>query len=108
MAYDVELADRIRDLMVGVPVVEKKMFGGLAFLVGGHMSVTASRDGGLMIRCEPSETQAFLAEPGAEMVMRGKAMSGWLRVQGDVLADDDALQTWVERGVAYAVSLEPK
>jgi hypothetical protein len=85
------------------------MFGGLAFLIGGNMSVAASGQGGLMVRVEPAETEALLEEPGAEeFEMRGRAMAGWLRVQGPVLDDDETLRAWVDRGVAYARSLPPK
>ena len=109
MAYDEVLADRIRAAIEGVPVDEKKMFGGLAFLVGGNMSVAASGQGGLMVRVDPDQTERLLREPGAaEFEMGGRgAMKGWLRVSADVL-DDDTLQTWVDRGVAYARSLPPK
>jgi len=109
VAYDAELADRIRAALAGEPVVEKKMFGGLAFLVGGNMSVAASGQGGLMVRVDPDETAALLREPGAaEFEMGGRgAMKGWLRVSADVL-DDGTLQAWVDRGVAYALSLPPK
>ena len=110
MAYDEDLAERIRGMLPDEPVVEKKMFGGLAFLVGGNMSVAASGQGGLMVRVDPDETEALLAEPGAEefeMAGRGP-MRGWLRVRGDVLADDAVLRRWVDRGVGYARSLPPK
>ena len=104
------LAGRIRELTAGEPVVEKKMFGGLAFLVGGHMAVAASGQGGLMVRVEPSQTEALLHEPGASpMEMGGRAgMAGWLRVGGDAVADDEALATWVQRGLDHAGSLPPK
>ena len=109
MAYDEALADRIRDSVEGTPVIEKKMFGGLAFLVGGNMSVAASGQGGLLVRVDPDETESLLNEPGAaEFEMGGRgAMKGWLRVDADVL-DDETLQRWVDRGVAYAQSLPPK
>ncbi len=110
MAYDEALAARIREHVAGEPVVEKKMFGGLAFLLGGHMAVAASGKGGLMVRVEPSETEALLGEPGAEpfeMGARG-GMKGWLRVATDAVADDGDLARWVERGLAYARSLPPK
>jgi hypothetical protein len=85
------------------------MFGGLAYLVNGHMSVAASGQGGLMVRVEPDQTEALLTEPGADSFeMRGRAMKGWLRVDGPALADDDALAAWVRRGVSYARSLPPK
>src|SRR3954452_22202497 len=104
MAYDEDLANRIRELLAGEPgVVEKKMFGGLAFLIGGNMSVAASGQGGLMVRVDPDATESLLAEPGAaEFAMGGRgAMKGWLRVSSDVL-DDKTLQRWVDRGVGYA------
>ncbi len=108
MAYDEELAERIRGLLPDVPVTEQKMFGGLAFLVGGHMAVAASGKGGLMLRCDPDDTDRLLAEPGASrMEMRGKGMNGWLRVTGDAVADDDDLQRWVAVGTSYAASLPP-
>jgi len=110
MAYDEELADRIRAEVAGEQgVTEMKMFGGLAFLIGGHMALAVSGQGGLMLRCEPGETEALLAEPGAApMVMRDKEMRGWLRVEDAAVTDDDALRTWVARGTAYARSLPPK
>ena len=110
MAYDEELADRIRaEVASEKNLTEMKMFGGLAFLIGGHMAVAASGQGGLMLRCDPDETEALLAEPGAEeFEMRGKAMRGWLRVDADAVSDDDALAAWVARGTAYARSLPPK
>jgi TfoX/Sxy family transcriptional regulator of competence genes len=114
VAYDEELAERIRehvsDMGAGASVTEKKMFGGLAFLLGGHMAVAASGKGGLMVRVEPSETAALLEEPGAEpFEMGGRGgMTGWLRVSTEAVADDDALARWVDRGLAYAGSLPPK
>jgi TfoX/Sxy family transcriptional regulator of competence genes len=109
MAYDEALAERIRSMLPDEPVVEKKMFGGLAFLVAGNMSVAASGQGGLMVRVPPDQTEALLHEPGAaEFEMGGRgAMKGWLRVSDDAL-DDDALQAWIDRGVSYARSLPPK
>lgn len=110
MAYDEDLAERIRGFLGDVPVTEKKMFGGLAFLVGGNMSVAASGQGGLLVRHDPADAEALLTEPGAyEFDMGGRApMKGWLRVDASVLRDDLTLQTWVERGVAYARTLPPK
>jgi TfoX/Sxy family transcriptional regulator of competence genes len=110
MAYDEALAARIREHAAGEPVEEKKMFGGLAFLLGGHMAVAASGKGGLMVRVEPSQTASLLEEPGAapfEMGGRG-AMDGWLRVSADAVTDEDDLARWVERGLTYARSLPPK
>lgn len=107
MAYDEALAGRIRTLVAGEPrVTEKRMFGGLAFLVGGNMAVSASGQGGLLVRVDPAESEELVRTMGAtEMVMRGRAMRGWLRVEP---ADDRELAAWVERGVAYARSLPPK
>ena len=109
MAYDEALAGRIREHTAGEPVEEKKMFGGLAFLLGGHMAVAASGQGGLMVRVEPEETAVLLTEPGAApFEMRGRSMEGWLRVSTDAVADEEALGRWVDRGLAYAGSLPPK
>ena len=110
MAYDEDLANRIRELIAGEPgVTEKRMFGGLAFLVGGNMSVAASGQGGLMVRVDPAETDALVARPHAEpMVMRGREMQGWLRVATEGVRTRRQLEPWVRRGVAYARSLPPK
>jgi TfoX/Sxy family transcriptional regulator of competence genes len=110
MAYDLELADRIRALM-GRPsgVVEKKMFGGLAFLVGGNMAVAASGQGGIMVRVDPAQSEKLAAQPGASVVvMRGREMPGWLRVDAEHLRTARQLGKWVELGTAYARSLPPK
>ncbi|MGN6474002.1 MAG: TfoX/Sxy family protein [Mycobacteriales bacterium] len=109
MAYDEDLADRIRALITE-PVTEKKMFGGLAFLVNGNMSVAASGQGGLLVRHDPDQTAKLLKEPGAaEFEMGGRGpMAGWLRVDTMAVAKDPALRKWVERGVTYAKSLPPK
>ena len=104
MAYDEDLANRLRELLAGETVTEKRMFGGLAFLVGGHMAVVASGQGGLMVRCDPEQTDDLLADEHARpFEMRGRELQGWLRV-------DDAgdLRRWDEIGVAYARSLPPK
>ena len=105
MAYDEDLANRIRELIAtDEGVTEQKMFGGLAFLVGGNMAVAASGQGGLLLRVDPEETDALSAEPhAAPFEMRGRPMRGWLRV-----AADAELEPWVARGVAYARSLPPK
>lgn len=109
MAYDRELADRIRERVAGVDgISEKAMFGGLAFLHRGHMAVAASGQGGLMVRVDPAEQAALLADPhAAPFEMRGREMAGWLRVAVEGL-DDAALTTWVERGLAYTGTLPPK
>ncbi|MFX0575494.1 TfoX/Sxy family protein [Nocardia nepalensis] len=110
MAYDKELADRIRELIEPAPdVAEKKMFGGLAFLIGGNMAVAASGKGGLLVRVDPQESTTLLArEYVGAMVMGGREMNNWLRVDGEAVADDDALGEWIDRGVTYARSLPPK
>src|SRR3954453_17552331 len=110
MAYDEDLANRIRELIGMEPdLTEMRMFGGLAFLVGGHMSVGASGQGGLVIRAAPAETDALLQEPHAQpFEMRGRAMRGWLRVDTEGVRTQEQLEPWVRRGVAYARSLPPK
>ena len=110
MAYDVELADRIRFLVGPRPgVTERRMFGGLAFLAGGNMAVAASGQGGLRVRVDPAETEELVSESHVErMEMRGRAMDGWLRVTADAVEDDEQLRRWVERGLAYASSLPAK
>jgi TfoX/Sxy family transcriptional regulator of competence genes len=110
VAYDEDLANRIRVLMADQDdVTEIKMFGGLAFLIGGNMSVAASGQGGLLLRVEPEQT-AQLAERShaAPFVMRGRAMDGWLRVDPEGVKTGRQLQEWVARGVGYARSLPPK
>ena len=110
MAYDEELAGRVRELVAHEEgMTEKKMFGGLAFLIGGNMSVSASGQGGLLLRVDPAETESLLTEPHAQpFVMRGRAMDGWLRVDPEGLRTKSDLERWVARGVAYARSLPPK
>jgi TfoX/Sxy family transcriptional regulator of competence genes len=110
MAYDEELAERIRELIDGVAdVTEQRMFGGLAFLVGGNMAVAASGQGGLMVRVDPGDTEALVAKPHARSFeMRGRAMQGWLRVDPAGVRTKRQLEPWVKRGVAYARSLPPK
>jgi TfoX/Sxy family transcriptional regulator of competence genes len=110
MAYDEELADRIRALLGARPdLAEKKMFGGLAFLIGGNMAVAASGQGGILVRVDPDESDQLVASTPAEtMEMRGRQMAGWLRVATGDVADDRALGEWVERGAGYAASLPAK
>ncbi|MFR9803303.1 TfoX/Sxy family protein [Pseudonocardia sp. RS010] len=113
MAYDEALAARLRSLLTGEPgLTEKRMFGGLAFLLGGHMAVVASGRGGLMVRVDPDRAPSLLARPGVErMVMQGREMAGWLRVLGrpevDDVADED-LAGWVAEGVGFVRTLPPK
>ncbi len=110
MAYDETLAARIRELIHDqANVREQKMFGGLAFLIGGNMAVAVSGQGGIMVRADPAESEGWVAGGAAEpMEMRGRPMAGWLRVQAEAVRTDDALAEWVDRGVAYASSLPVK
>ena len=110
MSYDEELALRVRDLIaVEKGLTEKKMFGGLAFLIGGNMAIAASGQGGLLVRCDPDDTDGLVKNAGATVaVMRGRAMPGWLRVDGTNVTTKRELGTWVKRGVAYARSLPAK
>jgi len=110
MTYDVALADRVRELLLGeAGLSEKRMFGGLAFLINGNMAVSASSKGGLLLRVDPDETDALVGDPLAErFVRRGREMDGWLRVDVDADAEDAELERWVTTGVAYARSLPAK
>src|SRR4051794_30353077 len=110
MAYDEDLANRISGV-VGTEngVTEKKMFGGLAFLIGGNMAVAASGQGGLMVRCNPDETEKLIAKPHARRLeMRGREMDGWLRVDDEGLKTKRQLEPWVKIGSGYARSLPAK
>ena len=110
MAYDEDLANRIRELISSEEgLTEKKMFGGLAFLVGGNMAIAASGEGGILVRVDPDETQSLVAKTPAEvMVMRGRPMEGWLRVPAENVRTKRALAPWVKRGTEYAASLPAK
>jgi TfoX/Sxy family transcriptional regulator of competence genes len=109
MAYDEELADRIRALVAARhDVSEKKMFGGLAFLVNGNMAVAASGQGGLLVRCDPARSDDHMVDGAEPMVMRGKPMTGWLRVTDELVASDPDLERWVTTGCSYADGLPPK
>jgi TfoX/Sxy family transcriptional regulator of competence genes len=110
MAYDQELADRIRRLIGDCPgLAEKKMFGGLAFLIAGNMAIAASGEGGAMIRADPAQSEELVATTAASVAeMRGRPMPGWFRVSSGDLGTDDQLARWVERGTEYARSLPPK
>jgi TfoX/Sxy family transcriptional regulator of competence genes len=110
VAYDQDLANRIRELLAEEQgVVEQKMFGGLAFLVGGNMSVSASGQGGLLLRCDPEQTDALVQKPhAARFEMRGRAMDGWLRIDAEGVRTKRELKRWVDVGVNYARSLPPK
>jgi TfoX/Sxy family transcriptional regulator of competence genes len=110
VAYDEDLADRIRELVGGEKrLTEKKMFGGLAFLIGGNMAVAASGQGGILVRVDPAASDRLVSTTKAHpMIMRGRPMAGWLRVDREHLGERRQLATWVERGVSYARSLPPK
>jgi hypothetical protein len=110
VTYDAELADRVRELVLGeAGLSEKRMFGGLAFMINGNLAVSASSKGGLLLRVDPAETDALVADPLAErFVMRGREMDGWLRIDVDAGVAEQELQRWVTTGVAYARSLPAK
>jgi TfoX/Sxy family transcriptional regulator of competence genes len=110
MAYDEELADRIRELIAAEPgLSEKRMFGGLAMLVDGNMAIAASGRGGLLVRVAEAEVAKALTEPGAdEAIMRGRPMRGWVTVGADAVATKAELRRWVKRGVAAARANPPK
>ncbi len=109
MAYDEELANRIREVVAGeAGVTEKRMFGGLGFLVNGNLATSASGRGGMLLRVDPAETDTLVAGPHVERaVMGGREMDGWLRVDVAALPDDE-VDGWIARGLAYARSLPAK
>ena len=110
MAFDEDLANRLRELLAAEEgVAERRMFGGLAFLIDGNMAVSASGQGGLLLRVEPAATDQLVTRPHAQyFVMRGREMNGWLRIDAEGVRTKRQLQSWVNRGVAYARSLPPK
>jgi TfoX/Sxy family transcriptional regulator of competence genes len=110
VAYDEELAGRIRELVSSEPnLTERKMFGGLGFMIGGNMAVAASGQGGVLVRVDPEESDELVASTSARpMEMRGRQMQGWLRVDADDVRADAELARWVELGTAYARSLPAK
>src|SRR5512132_4609864 len=110
MAYDENLADRIRELIAGeADLTEQKMFGGLAFLIGGNMAVAASGQGGVLVRVDPAQSDKLVATTNARLMeMRGRSMQGWLRVDPEDLRTKRQLGKWVERGTTYASSLPAK
>ncbi len=110
MAYDEDLAQRLRELLADEDAItEKEMFGGLAFLLHGHMSVSASRNGGLLVRIDPGDTDACLMRPHvALMKMGGRTMDGWITVAPEGLKTKRQLAAWVKRGVMFAKTLPPK
>ncbi len=110
VAYDEDLAERIREAVAGEDgLTEKRMFGGLAFLINGNMAVSASGQGGMLLRVDPAQTERLVREPHARRFeMRGREMDGWLRIDPDALGTDADLTHWVTLGVTYARSLPPK
>lgn len=110
MAYDEQLAERLREQLAGEDGLrEKRMFGGLAFLINGNMAVSASGQGGLLLRVDPAQTDDLVGKAGAErFIMRGREMDGWLRVDSDAVKTDAKLRRWIAHGIAYARSLPPK
>jgi TfoX/Sxy family transcriptional regulator of competence genes len=110
MTYDEQLADRIRETVEGEGnITEKRMFGGLGFLVNNNMAVAASSEGGLLLRVDPAQSDALTADEHVRrMVMRGREMDGWLRVDAEAVREDDELCRWVQTGLNYARSLPPK
>jgi TfoX/Sxy family transcriptional regulator of competence genes len=110
MAYDEELANRLREVLQNeAGLTEKRMFGGLAFLINGHMAVAASSKGGLLLRIDPAKTESLVSQPHVgPFEMRGREMDGWLRVDAVAVSTVKDLRRWVKRGVSYAGSLPPK
>ena len=110
MAYDHDLADRIREVVKQEPgLTEKRMFGGLAFMVNGNMAVSASSMGGLLLRVDPAQTDSLVKKPQVRRFeMRGREMDGWLRIDPKAVETDATLRDWVGTGIAYARSLTPK
>jgi TfoX/Sxy family transcriptional regulator of competence genes len=110
MAYDEDLAARIRVALSDQDgITDRRMFGGLAFMVDGHMAVCASGDGGLLLRADPADTESIVGEDGvARFQMRGRELNGWVGVDPTAVSSDDQLKRWVDIGIAYARSLPPK
>ena len=109
VAYDEQLAEHVRELVSNESgLTEKRMFGGQAFLIDGHLTVSASGQGGLLLRVDPAQAETLLDDPNASRaVMRGREMAGWLRVRTESLSDVE-LERWIGRAVAYARSLPAK
>jgi TfoX/Sxy family transcriptional regulator of competence genes len=109
MAIDEALAARVRECVgTASGVVERRMFGGVAFLVHGNMSVGVHGNE-LIVRIEPSETDQALQKPGVRIFdITGRPMKGWLLISSTSVEHKSALRGWVAKGVAYAQSLPPK
>jgi hypothetical protein len=111
MAYDERIAEEVRARIAGEErdVVERKMFGGLAFMVDGNFTVAASRHGGLLVRTDPDDAEEVESRPGVvPMEMRGNRMPGWVFVEAEALAADGDLDAWVDRALAFVTTLPPK
>lgn len=110
MAYDEELADRAREILSGEPeVVEKRMFGGLGFMVAGNLALSVGSSGGLMLRVDPADRASLDEDPRVRpFEMSGRTMKNWRYVHVDASVDDAELQRWIRYGVSYAHSLPPK
>src|SRR5947209_2293968 len=110
MAFDMNLADRIRNVLKQEEgLTEKKMFGGLAFLINGNMTIAVSAQGGILVRINPSHSKEILESTSAKMMeMRGRSMPGWVRVSSEYIQDDSSLSKWIERALIYAHSLPSK
>lgn len=110
MAFDAELAERMREQMSGqTGVTQMRMFGGLAFLINGHMAASAGNGGDMLLRVDPDQTETLVAQPhAARFSMRGREMDGWLAIESPGLRSDESLHRWMAYGIAYARSLPPK
>jgi TfoX/Sxy family transcriptional regulator of competence genes len=110
VAYDEALADRIRELLAPrEAVTERKMFGGIGFMVGGNMACGVSSSSELIVRLDPEDYDDGVAEPGARPFdMTGRPMKGWILVDPEVIASDEDLAGWVDAGADFAASLPPK
>ena len=111
MTYDERLADEVRERLAEIDgeVVEKRMFGGLAFMLDGNLTVAASRRGGLLVRTDPADAEEVESQPGVEpMESAGRRMPGWVFVEADVLASEADLDVWVDRALAFVATLPPK
>jgi TfoX/Sxy family transcriptional regulator of competence genes len=111
VTYDEQLADELRERLTEVDgeVTEKRMFGGLAFMLDGNLTVAASRRGGLLVRTDPADAEEVESLPGVEpMESAGRRMPGWVFVESDALANEDDVDAWVERALAFVATLPPK
>ena len=108
MAYNLKLAERIRSKLGGIPFIEKKMFGGVGFLLNGNMACGVNKDD-LIVRVDPEKDTALLKKPHVRPFdMTGRPMKGWLVVEADGIKTDKQLNTWINEGVEFALTLPPK